>query len=388
MATAPRTRRAALDFSEREAYIDTVRYRNTGPVPLVTMGPRESTIRAWTEQGLPPGAPWLRTLLSDVGIPYPEGRCPRVDLGINLRMVPTFEEKVLEHRNGHYIVQDWMGNITEISDAFDLTYLRSAKDFVTRKWHSFPVTDRASFKEMKRRYDPDEPTRFSSDFDERVRSIASRDWMYTVGISGPFWQLREWCGFEPLCMLFLDDPTFVAEMVEFWSDFGAAMLDRIFSRFVPDKLHMSEDMAYKGASMISPAMAREFLLPVWKRWTAMAKQAGVPVVDMDSDGKVDELIPLWIEAGIEECDPIEVAAGCDVVAYRDRFERRIAYSGGIDKRAMAAGGAVLDAEIDRIAPVVRGGGYIPGCDHGIPSDVSWANMHHFVRRWAEITGWA
>ena len=54
-------------------------------------------------------------------------------------MIPTFEEKVLEHKDGHYIVQDWMGAITEISDEFDYTYIRSAKDFVTRKWHRFPV---------------------------------------------------------------------------------------------------------------------------------------------------------------------------------------------------------------------------------------------------------
>ena len=45
--------------------------------------------------------------------------------GINFRMIPTFGEKVLEHRDGHYVVQDWMGNITEISGEYDFTYIRS-----------------------------------------------------------------------------------------------------------------------------------------------------------------------------------------------------------------------------------------------------------------------
>ncbi|OQA30800.1 MAG: Adenylate cyclase 1 [Betaproteobacteria bacterium ADurb.Bin341] len=49
-------------------------------------------------------------------------------------MIPTFEEKVLEHKNGHYIVQDWMGAVTEISDKYDYTYIRNAIDFVTRRW--------------------------------------------------------------------------------------------------------------------------------------------------------------------------------------------------------------------------------------------------------------
>jgi len=36
-------------------------------------------------------------------------------------MIPEFEEKVLEHRDGAYVVQDWMGAIVEISDTYDYT---------------------------------------------------------------------------------------------------------------------------------------------------------------------------------------------------------------------------------------------------------------------------
>ena len=60
---------------------------------------------------------------------------------------------------------------------------------------------------------------------------------------------------------------------------------------------------------------------------------------MDSDGYIAHLIPIWIEAGINVCDPIEVAAGNDIVAFREQFGRQMAYIGGIDKRAMADGGA-------------------------------------------------
>ncbi len=57
-------------------------------------------------------------------------------------MIPAFAEKVLQHKDGHYIVQDWMGNIVEISDEYDYTYIRNARDFVTRRWHKFPVENR------------------------------------------------------------------------------------------------------------------------------------------------------------------------------------------------------------------------------------------------------
>jgi hypothetical protein len=46
-----------------------------------------------------------------------------------------------------------------------------------------------------------------------------------------------------------------------------------------------------------------------------------------------------------------------------------------------------DPELERIAPVVRDGGFIPSCDHGIPSDVSWKNFVDYCRQLAEMTGW-
>jgi uroporphyrinogen decarboxylase len=351
------------------------------------MGPRRSTLARWRKEGLPEGVSWFPEMCRQIGVRYDHPTQEVVNPGVDFRMIPTFEEKVLEHRNGHYIVQDWMGNVTEISDDYDYTYIRNAIDFVTRKWHRFPVESRQDFGKMKKRYDPDAPGRFPVDFAERAVRLKERDYPVQVNISGPFWQMREWCGFEPLCMLFVEDPGFVEEMCAFWSDFVTAVLERMLARFVPDSIRISEDMAYKGASMISPPMVRRHLLPLWSRWGTLIRAAGVPVYDMDSDGKIDELISIWIEAGFSACEPIEVAAGCDIVAYRETHRRAMAYSGGVDKRAIARSGDALDAEMDRILPVVRSGGYIPGCDHGMPPDISWQAALKFGRRWAEITGW-
>ena len=374
-------------MTERERYIATVRFESPDKIPLHLGGPRKSTREAWAAQGLKNPDRWFDTMCETLGIRYEHPRQPRTTLDVNFRMMPQFEEKVIEHTNGHYIVQDWMGNITEISDEFDYTYIRNAIDFGTRKWHKFPVENPADFESMKQRYNPDTLGRFPADFKARAERLKDRDYVLTVHVSGPFWQMREWCGFEPLCMMFIEQPDFIREMTQFWSDFITEMFSRIFEHISPDKIHYSEDMAYKGASMISPRMTKEFLQPVWTRWTDQAKQAGVPVVDMDSDGNIDKLIPLWIESGINLCDPIEVAAGCDINAYRSRFGKTMAYAGGVDKRCMAKGGRILDDEIDRIAPVIKSGGYVPGCDHGIPPDVSWDNMLHYSRRIAELTGW-
>ncbi|MCL2775551.1 MAG: hypothetical protein FWD71_19735 [Oscillospiraceae bacterium] len=296
---------------------------------------------------------------------------------------------MLEHKDGHYIIQDWMGAILEISDKYDYTYIRNAIDFVTRRWIKCPVENRDDWEEMKKRYDPDTPQRVKEFTPGEVRQINERDSFLSVYINGPFWQLREWLGFENLCMMMLDEPDFVAEMIEFWQDYILRIFKRIFVQgIVLDGVNLSEDMAYKAHSMISPAMTREFLLPVYKKWIAYFKSNGVKIIDMDSDGCIEELIPIWIEAGINVCDPIEVAAHNDIVLYRNTYGEKMAYRGGIDKRAIAAGGKVIEDELKRISPLINGrGGFIPSCDHGVPSDISLDNFIYYAELLAKYTGW-
>jgi hypothetical protein len=316
-------------------------------------------------------------------------------LGVDFRLIPQFEEKVLERRGGHLIVQDWKGNICEISDQFDVTYLRNPKDFVTRRWIKCPVENRDDWEQMKRRYDVQTPGRFPAEFQQQKNGasgthptgVAEREQVLTVSIAGPFWQMREWCGFEGLCGLMVKQPDLVAEMAAFWTDFVSAMLARILPQVVPDALMIGEDMAYKAKAMISPAMTRKFCLPSWRRWSEQVRSAGCSLIDVDSDGFIEGLIPLWIEAGVNVCDPIEVAALNDVVEFRRRFGRQMAYRGGVDKRAMAAGGQTIRDELKRIEPVIQDGGFIPGCDHGVPADVSWPNYVGYCRLLAKLTGW-
>jgi hypothetical protein len=371
----------------RERYLATLTFGTPDRIPFMPGHGRESTHKRWNREGLPEGRASIAYAREILGIEPDHATTPWLDLGVDFRLRPQFEEKVLEHRDGHYVVQDWKGNICEIADNFDVTYLRNAADFVTRRWIKCPVENRADWDAIITRYDADDPARLPVDFVQRAASLKDRDWPLSISVSGPFWQLREWCGFEGLCMLMIDDPGFVAEMADFWTRYVSRMLDRVLEHVTPDALNISEDMAYKAKSMISMDMAREFCMPSWKDWTRKVRKAGCPVIDIDSDGFIGELIPLWIESGINVCDPIEVAAHCDIAEFRRQFGREMAYCGGVDKRCMAAGGQKLKDEIQRIAPVVRDGGYIPGCDHGVPSDVSWDNFLDYCRQLAEITGW-
>jgi hypothetical protein len=370
----------------RDRFLATLLYEQPDHIPFSPGGARESTVANWHKQGLPEEVDWLAYLLDQLGVDPEAAIGPEV-LPVDFRIIPQFEEKVIERREETLVVQDWKGNVCEISSQFDVTYLRHARDFVTRKWIKCPVESWADWEEMKTRYDTDDLSRFPDSFYQMCRNRQERDVPVGIHFSGPFWELREWMGFENLCMGFIEQPDLIQNMLDFYSEFCSRMLERVFEHIVPDYVWISEDMAYKTKAMISPAMTRDLILPVWTEWSEMLHAAGCPVYSVDSDGFIGELIPIWIEAGFQSNDPVEVAAGNDLPAFSKQYGRKMAYRGGVDKREMAKGGEAIRIEMERLRPVAQAGGYIPGCDHGIPSDVSWPAMLEYSRLLAQITGW-
>jgi len=374
-------------MTPKERYIETLLFGKPDKIPFTPGHPRESTLKRWRSEGLRADREWFPELVRAVGIEGFEDT-PALHLDVATRMMPMFEEKVLAHENGHYLVRDWMGAVTEISDEYDYTYLRTARDFVTRKWHSFPVRDEESWEAMKTRYDLDTPGRFGEDYASRCKQAREVGAVVHFTFNGPFWQMREWCGFEGLCILMAEQPEFVDEMARFWNDWIFSLIERIVDAdAAPDRILVNEDMAYKAHPMISPEMTRRFIQPSYTRWIAELRRAGTRVFEVDSDGCADLLIPIWIESGFNVSSPCEVAAHNDLPAARALYGRSMAYCGGVDKRCIAAGGRAIEDEIGRLAPVVRDGGYLPGCDHGVPHDISWQNFIEYGRLLAEVDGW-
>jgi uroporphyrinogen-III decarboxylase len=382
-----RNEQTTVTMSPRKRWLETVLYGRPDKIPLQPGDGRESTMKRWRQEGVSDKVKdFTQYAYRQAGGKEP---WPKKGEGfyVNDRMIPQFEEKILEERDRTIIVQDWKGNICEISKEYTVEYLRNPIDFVTRRWISCPVETQEDWEQMKKRYNPEEPSRLPSDAQARAQRLLRRKHTVSFGFPGPFWQLREWVGFERMCMMFCECPDFVEKMIGFWQDYIATLLKKALTYIVPDYIRIDEDMAYKGRSMISPAMVRRFLLPTWKSWINIARSHGCQVFLMDSDGYVGELIPLWIEAGINVCQPMEVAAGCDIVEFSRKFGKAMAYVGGVDKRSIAAGGETIASEIKRLRPVIESGGYIPACDHGVPADVSWTNFVYYCKLLAEATGW-
>ena len=228
-------------MNPRERYLKAVLFQKPDLVPLRPGWGRQSTRKRWYGEGLPAD-------VKPVDVPEYAYRAAGGKLewpkdgpgfGVNERMIPQFEEKIVERKADSQVVQDWKGNVCEIGLEFDLEQLRNAVDFVTRRWIKCPVESDAEWKDMKKRYNPDDPSRLPPNAAALGRDLTNRTWPISFGISGPFWQMREWLGFENLCMAFYDNPAMVRDMVEFWTDYHVKLLGNAFNHLIPDEVYLA-----------------------------------------------------------------------------------------------------------------------------------------------------
>ncbi|MBI4245299.1 MAG: hypothetical protein HY606_14515 [Planctomycetes bacterium] len=288
---------------------------------------------------------------------------------VDLLPLPRFEQITLEEDEDKKIWIDELG--TKRIDHKN----PATPGFVTRSWLEFPVKNRSDFEKMKRRYQPDTKGRFLDNWPDYVTSHKDRCYVLQLTVYGPFWRVRDWVGFENICMLCATDPVFVHDMMEYVIDFTIETLKGKISELAVDFVFISEDMAYKTASMISPQMVRELMVTGYQRLMNFLHSHNVQSVIMDCDGHVEELIPIWIELGINGTWPVEIAAHNDPITYRKKYGKKFALLGTIDKRELRFDFAHVKQEVmSKVPYLVEQGGYIPGVDHGVPPDVPIRNF--------------
>ena len=97
-----------------------------------------------------------------------------------------------------------------------------------------------------------------------------------------------------------------------------------------------------------------------------------------------DMIPIYMDMGMNIMSPFEAAAGSDIVEMAREFPDLV-MTGGIDKRVIAAGKEEIDRYLERVlGPMRSRGGYIPTCDHGVPEDVSYENYLYYRKRAVEL----
>jgi len=360
----------SLQMTDRQRFNATMHYQVRDRCPIMDFGFWPQTLEAWRQQGLPADA----ELDVFFGMDAQWHTAP-IDVGLR----PAFESAVLEDR----------GDVELVRQADGVICLRPKHAASVPLYVDWTLKDRASWQEhYKWRLDPSLPDRVPVNWPELASRYRQRDYPLAVPAGSLYGWLRNWMGLENISLLIYDDPELLAEMVATVADCILGVLERVFAEPVDfDYAHMWEDMCYNGGPLMSPQAFRRFLLPHYKRISAFLRQRGVELILLDCDGKIDELIPLWLEGGVNILFPMEVGTwGADPLAYRKQYGKQLRMMGGVSKLTLAAGKEPIARAVRHLAPLVDEGGYIPFCDHRVPPTVPFENYWFYLQQAREVFG--
>jgi uroporphyrinogen-III decarboxylase len=366
-----------------DRYYRVFTYQPTDRVPDMEFGYWPQTIRRWLREGMKVE---LTPAEQNEMFSWKVDRHMGFDghhhgwVSLQLGMNPCFEHQVIEKRANSTIERDSSGCIAE-------RYLNDQEESSIPHYIEFPVKEPKDWEAMKERYRIDDPGRAVRAADiERVRKEAAEGRMITIGCPGPYGMLRGWMGFENLSLAFYEYPDMIHDMIDHMTELALHQLRQIPLDIPIHHSSWWEDMASKNGPFVGPVMFRDFLQPQYHRIQEELKKHGVSLGIVDCDGNPHDIVANWMEEGVNIMFPAEVAAGCDMYAWRKEFGRELRLKGGIAKTPLVEGGKAIDRELERIKPMLEQGGYIPHLDHLVPPDISYRNYQEYLEKKRKLIG--
>lgn len=358
-------------MNDRQRFVATMHYQPVDRSPIWDFGFWEDTLPVWYSQGLPD---YVTRETSDAyfGMDFGLERGQEA-VGVEAGLWPKFPYEVIEDLGEEELVQQ--------EDGVIVLNTKVLGSIPQPQRHS--LTDRESWRKLfKPRLDPDYPSRFPPDYPVRLAEWRDphRDYPLVLPGGSLYGWLRNWMGMEQLAYVVYDDPAWFEEMVETVADCIIGVLTRLLATGVTfEACGMWEDMAYNAGPLLSPKHFKQYLVPHYRRITDLLRSHGVDVIWVDCDGKIEKLVPLWLEAGVNCMFPLEVGTWrSDPVAYRRQYGKDLLIMGGFDKHLLAGSKEDIRAEVLRLTPLVEEGGYIGFCDHRVPPDVPFENYLYYL----------
>ena len=202
-------------------------------------------------------------------------------------------------------------------------------------------------------------------------------------LEGFFWYPRKLLGIEPHLYAFYDQPELYHAICEDVLEWHLGVIEEFAQVMKADFMTIAEDMSYNNGPMISEKCYNEFIAPYYARLVPAIKQHGTRVI-LDSDGDISRAVPWFISSGVEGILPLERQAGVDIAALQLQYPGFM-WLGGFDKMCLLKGKAAIDAEFERIKPILRRGRFIPSVDHQTPPGVTMENYRYYISRLREAS---
>lgn len=205
-----------------------------------------------------------------------------------------------------------------------------------------------------------------------TRSQQDDRWCYLAGVE-PFECLRKTIGDVAFAMATIEDPEWVRDMSRIYTDNLLRNYNAVLAAGVrPHGLWTYGDMAFRTATFCSPQAYRDLIWPEHKRLCDWAHAHGMKFI-YHTDGDVNAVMDLYLEAGFDCVQPLEAKAGMDVRTLAPRYGQALTLFGNIDVMTMITNDmAKLEEEIrTKFAAGMANNGYIYHSDHSVPPQVAW-----------------
>ncbi len=204
-------------------------------------------------------------------------------------------------------------------------------------------------------------------------------WSFLAGAES-FEMTRKMMGDEVTMIAMAAEPEWVRDVSQVHTDLLIRDYQAIIDAGVqPDGIWMYGDMAYNHATMCSPAMYRELIWPDHKRLADFAHDNGMKFI-YHTDGDVNGVMDLYLEAGFDSLQPLEAKANMDVRKLCPKYGDRMCFFGNIDIMVMATNDLekVEHEVVSKIEAGKKTKAYIYHSDHSVPVSVEWSTYEFVI----------
>lgn len=185
-------------------------------------------------------------------------------------------------------------------------------------------------------------------------------------------------GAEQFLVDLMTEPHTAECILDHMVSYYLAHYERIFqaTEGLADIFFMGDDMGTQGSLWVSRELYRRFFKPNFAKFNELAHRYGLRTM-YHSCGNVTELVPEFIDAGLDVLQSLQPQAGMDPARLKQEFGRDLCFQGGIDIQGVLPHGSPTDVRAhvaDRVKSLAPGGGYIFGTAHNLLPDVPTENI--------------
>jgi uroporphyrinogen decarboxylase len=146
-----------------------------------------------------------------------------------------------------------------------------------------------------------------------------------------------------------------------------------------DIIKIGDDIGTQDSLLMSPRMYRRILKPIHADYIQFIKERTKAKVFFHTDGDVFDLIPDFIEIGVDILNPIQTSAGkmSNLSELKSRYGDKLTFCGAVDTHRVLPMGTQQEVrnEVKRVIDIMApGGGYMVASVHTIMDEVPPENI--------------